>query len=152
MSGTMEKFAVVGYVVFLPIGVLLTGAILWGVSRLVDAKESFAVAMMIATYSQVPRIVELVVNALQGLLLPPEQITSHYSVTLGVGRFLDPSSNPFMMTVLGAIDVFTIWTVVLMAIGLSVVAGIPRSKAAIAAALVWLVSLILPLIGALRAG
>lgn len=151
MSGTMEKFAVVGYVVFLPIGVLLTGAILWAVSRLVDAKESFAVAMMIATYSQVPRIVELVVNALQGLLLPPEQITSHYSVTLGVGRFLDPSTNPYIMTILGAIDVFTIWTVVLMAIGLSVVAGIPRSKAAIAAGLVWLVSLILPLIGALRA-
>src|SRR5665647_3394405 len=38
MTGTMEKFAVIGYVVFLPIGVLLTGAILWAVSRLVDAK------------------------------------------------------------------------------------------------------------------
>jgi hypothetical protein len=150
MTGTMEKFAVIGYVVFLPIGVLLTGAILWAVSRLVDAKETFAAAMMIATYSQIPRIVELVVNALQGLLLPPEQITSHYSVTLGVGRFLDPNTNPFVMTLLGGIDLFTIWTVVLMAIGLSVVAGIPRSKAAIAAVLVWLVGLIIPLIGALR--
>jgi len=150
MTGTMEKFAVIGYVVFLPIGVLLTGAILWAVSRLVDAKETFAAAMMIATYSQIPRIVELVVNALQGLLLPPEQITSHYSVTLGVGRFLDPNTNPFVMTLLGGIDLFTIWTVVLMAIGLSVVAGIPRSKAAVAAVLVWLVGLIIPLIGALR--
>lgn len=150
MTGTMEKFAVIGYVVFLPIGVLLTGAILWAVSRLVDAKETFAAAMMIATYSQIPRIVELVVNALQGLLLPPEQITSHYSVTLGVGRFFDPNTNPFVMTLLGGIDLFTIWTVVLMAIGLSVVAGIPRSKAAVAAVLVWLVGLIIPLIGALR--
>lgn len=149
-TGTMEKFAVLGYVIFLPIGVLLTGAILWGVSRLVDARETFAAAMMIATYSQVPRIVELVVNALQGLLLAPEQITSHYSVTLGIGRFLNPSTNPFVMTLLGGIDLFTIWTIVLMAIGLSVVAGIPRSKAAIAAVLVWLVGLIIPLIGALR--
>ncbi len=150
MTGNMEKFAIIGYAVFLPIGVFITGAILWAVSRLVDAKESFAVAMMIATYSQIPRIVELVVNALQGLLLPPEQITSHYSVTLGIGRFLDPSTNPFVMTLLGGIDLFTIWTLVLMTIGLSVVSGIPRSKAAIAVVLVWLLGLVFPLIGALR--
>jgi len=150
MTNSMEKFAVIGYVIFLPIGVLFIGMILWAVSRLVDAKESFGAAMMIATYSQIPRIVELIVNALQGLLLAPEQITSHYSVTLGIGRFLDPSTNPIVMTLLGGIDLFTIWTLVLMAIGLSVVAGIPRSKAAIAVALVWLVGLIFPLIGALR--
>ena len=149
MSSTQEKFAAVGYVIFLPIGIFITGAILWAVSRLVDARENFSVAMMIATYSQVPRIVELIVNALQGLLLPPEQITSHYSVTLGIGRFLDPGTNPFVMTLLGGIDLFTIWTLVLMTIGLSVVTGIPRSRAAIAAGLAWLVGLIIPLIGAL---
>ncbi len=150
MTGSMEKFAGIGFAVFLPIVVFFTGALLWAVSRLVDAKEKFAVAMMIVTYSQIPRIVELVVNALQGLLLPPEQITSHYSVTLGIGRFLDASTNPFVMTLLGGIDLFTIWTLVLMAIGLSVVARIPRSKAAIAVVLVWLLSLVFPLIGALR--
>ncbi len=150
MTGSMEKFASVGFAIFLPIGVFLTAAILWGVSRLFDARESFAEAAMITTYSQIPRIIELVLNALQGLLLQPEQITSHYSVTLGIGRFLSPTTNPFAMTLLGGIDLFTIWTLVLMAIGLSVLGGIPRSKAALAVALVWLVGLIFPLIGALR--
>jgi hypothetical protein len=151
MSGMMEKFQVVGYVIFLPIMVLLSGFLLWALGKLVDAKETVAAAMMIATYSQVPRIIEIVVNAVQGLLLPPEQITSHYSVTLGIGRFLAADSNPFVLTLLGGIDLFTIWTIVLMAIGLSVVAGIPRSRAAIAAGLVWLVSLVFPLLSALRA-
>jgi Yip1 domain. len=151
MSSSMEKFAVVGFVVSLPIIVFFTGLVLWGVSRLVDAKESFAAAMMIATYSSFPRIVELILNAVQGLMLPPEQITSHYSVTLGIGRFLDPTTNPFVMTVLGGIDLFTIWTLVLMTIGLSVVTGIPKSRAAIAVAFVWLIGLIFPLIAALRA-
>ena len=38
----------------------------------------------------VPRLIELVLSALQGLFLPPEAITSRYSVTLGIGRFLSP--------------------------------------------------------------
>lgn len=141
-QGMMEKFAVVGYVLFMPIGILLTAIILWVAGKIVGASVAFAAAMMIATYSQFPRIVEMVLNALQGLVLSPESITGRYSVQIGPARFLDPSSNAFVLTLLGGLDVFTIWVTVLLAIGLSVVARVPRSQAAIAAALVWLVGLV----------
>jgi len=142
-QGMMEKFAVVGYVLFLPIGIAIAAVILWLVGKLVDAKVAFAAAMMIATYSQFPRVIEMVLNAVQGLLLAPESITSRYSVQIGPARFLDASANPFLLTLLGGLDLFTIWVVALLAIGLAVVARVPRGRAAIAAVAVWL-ALLLP--------
>jgi hypothetical protein len=105
--------------------------------------------MMIATYSQFPRVVEMVLNALQGLMLAPESITSRYSVQIGPARFLDASANPFLLTLLGGLDLFTIWVVALLAIGLAVVARVPRGRAAIAAVAVWLVLLLPSLFQAL---
>ncbi len=151
-KSTMEKFALFGAIIFVPVGILITGCLLWLAGKVVEAKVAFAAAMMIATYSQIPRIIELVLNAVQGLFLAPEAITSRYSVTLGLGRFMDPDSNPVLMTVLGGIDLFTIWTLILMAIGLSVVARVSIQKGAIAAGLVWIVTLLPALFGALAQG
>lgn len=138
----MEKFAVVGYVLFLPIGIVITAVLLWLAGKVVSASVAFAGAMMIATYAQFPRIAEMIVNALQGLLLSPESISSRYSVQLGPARFLDASANPFLLTVLGGLDLFTLWVTFLIALGLSVVARVPLSRGMIAAAAVWLVGLL----------
>jgi hypothetical protein len=151
-QGMMEKFAAIGYVLFMPIGILIAAILLWLAGKLVGSSVAFAAAMMIATYSQFPRIVEMILNAVQGLMLSPESITGRYSVQIGVARFLDPATNPFVLTLFGALDVFTIWVTVLLAIGLSVVARVPRRQAAIAAALVWLVGLIPALYQAISQG
>ena len=149
-QGMMEKFAVVGYVIFVPVGIVIIAALLWLAGKVVDAKVAFAAAMMIATYSWFPRIIEMIINAVQGLLLSPESINSRYSVQLGPARFLDSAStSPVLLTFLGGIDLFTIWTTALMAIGLSVVARVPRSRGVIAAVAIWFVMMLLPLYQAL---
>ena len=149
-QGMMEKFAVVGYVVFVPVGIVIIAALLWLAGKVVDAKVAFAAAMMIATYSWFPRVIEMILNAVQGLLLSPESITSRYSVQLGPARFFDSAStSPVLLTFLGGIDLFTIWTTALMAIGLSVVARVPRSRGVIAAVAIWFVMMLLPLYQAL---
>ena len=147
----MEKFASVGYVIGMPIAVLLTGLVVWLVGKLFDAKQTVAMAIMIATYSQFPRLIELCVNAVQGIMMSPESITSRFSVSLGVGRFLDPESvHPVLLALVGSVDVFTIWVTILIGIGLYVVAGVKKESAAIAAVLVWLVGLVPALFGALQ--
>ena len=149
-QGMMEKFAVVGYVIFVPVGIVIIAALLWLAGKVVDAKVAFAAAMMIATYSWFPRVIEMIINAVQGLLLSPESINSRYSVQLGPARFLDSAStSPVLLTFLGGIDLFTIWTTALMAIGLSVVARVPRSRGVIAAVAIWFVMMLLPLYQAL---
>jgi len=151
-KSAMEKFAMFGSVIFVPIGVLITGVLLWVAGRIFDAKVAFAAAMMISTYSQIPKIAEMVVSAVQGLFLQPEAITSRYSVSIGIARFLDPDANPVLLTIAGGLDLFTIWLFVLLAMGLSVVARVPLARAGIAAAAVWIVTILPALFGAIRQG
>ena len=136
----------------MPIGIVITAVLLWLASKAISASVAFAAAMMIATYSQFPRVIEMIVNAIQGLMLSPESITSRFSVQIGPARFLGPDSNRVLQTILGGLDLFTIWVTVLLAIGISVVARVPRSRAAIAAVIVWFLGLLIPLYQALSQG
>lgn len=153
MKGMGAKWGGVGmfFVVGL-IGPLLAGLVLWIVAKVTGLAVGFGHAVMIATLSFYPMIVEQLVNAAQAVLLPDGAITSRYSVSLGPARFLDPTASSMALAVLGHIDVFTIWTVTLMAIGLKVVARASTAQAAVAAAAVWLIGLLPGVLGAIQSG
>jgi hypothetical protein len=108
---------------------------------------------MISTYSQIPRLVQFLVTAAQGLFMDPGSITSAHSVSLSLARFMDPVTTPGVLLAFASrVDLFTIWVTVLLAIGLHVVGKIPKQSAAIAAAITWLVGGFPVIFGALRAG
>lgn len=134
------------------IGPFVAGFVLWIVSRVVGAAVGFSQAVMIATFSFYPMIVEQVVNAAQALVLPDTSITSRYSVSLGPARFLDPTASPMTLAVVGHIDLFTIWTAILVAIGLKVVGRATTAQAATAGAAIWILGLLPGVLGAMRAG
>jgi hypothetical protein len=95
--------------------------------------------VVVTAFAFMPRVVEALVVSVQGLLMDPSNFNGRWRVSLGIGRFLDPdATSPMLLALVGRLDVFTIWVTVLLAIGLSVTGNIPRSRAAIAAALVWL--------------
>lgn len=146
-----EAIARYGAVVFVPVGIFLTGLALWLCGKLVDATEPLAAAVMVAAYAFLPRILEGILVGVQGLIVDPATLTGRFRLSLGLGRFLDPdSASPVLLALLGRVDLFTIWVTVLLAIGLSVTGRIPRSRAALAAALVWVLGALPQLMGALR--
>lgn len=149
MTGFMEMSSKYGAIVIIPIAALFGAILIWLVGKFLDAKVAFAAAMMIAVYSGVPRVVQTVVTALQGLLLSPESITSANSVSIGPARFLPDSADPILTTILVGLDAFTIWSVVLSAIGIAVVARVPMKCAAIVAGIAWLLGLLPALYGAI---
>ena len=133
-----ETMAKVGSFVFVPVGIFLTGLMLWVCGKFVDAKQRLGQAIMVTSFAFMPRVVEALVVAVQGLVLDPGTFDGRWRVSLGVGRFFDPdTTSPALLAFLGRIDVFTIWVTVLLAIGLAVTGRIPRGRAAIAAAIVW---------------
>ena len=148
-----ETLAKIGAFIYMPIAMFLTGLALWVVGKFFDAKESLAAAIMVASYAYVPRILENVLNGVQGLLMDPAKLDGRYRLSLGLGRFLDPNTaSPMLLALLGRVDLFTIWVTVLLAIGLSVTGRVPRSRAAMAAVLVWIVGALPALLGAARQG
>jgi hypothetical protein len=126
--------------IFLPIAMFGIGVTTWLAGKFVDAKQTFKAALVVGAYAYAPRIIDSVLQGLQGLFLDPAQFDGRFRLSLGIGRFLDPdTTSPLLMAILGRVDLITIWITVLIAIGLCVTGRIPLGKAAIAAALVWLV-------------
>ena len=150
--GFGEAVARYGAIVFVPVGIFLTGLALWLVGKLFGAVETFAAAVMVASYAFLPRVLEGVLSGIQGLLMDPSQLNGRYKLSLGIGRFLDPdTASPMALALLGRVDVFTIWVTVLLAIGLSVTGRISRGQAAIAGLIVWVLGALPAVLGALRA-
>jgi hypothetical protein len=151
--GFFETFGPIFFAVGITISVLGTGVVLWAVGKLFDAKESVAAAIMIATYAEMPRIVQILVNAAQGLFMAPEKLTSMYSVGISPARFMDPDNgSPVLLALASRIDPFVIWITILLAIGLHVIGKIPKQQAYIAAAITWVVGALPAVFGALRGG
>jgi len=151
--GFFETFGPIFFAIGITVSVFGTGLVLWLVGKLFDAKESVAAAIMIATYAEMPRIVQILVNAAQGLFMAPEKLTSMYSVGISPARFMDPDhASPVILALASRVDPFVIWITVLLAIGLHVIGKIPKQQAYIAAAITWVVGALPAVFGALRGG
>jgi len=148
-----EKFMLVGVAFYGLVTPLLLGVILWFAGKLVESKAEIGQVMMVATYAMYPRVLEAIINAVQMLIMPDSAITSRFSLSLGLGRFLDAATaNPLLLAVLGRVDVFTLWITVIMAIGLSVMGRVPLARAAVAAGAVWVIGGLPAVWGAVGAG
>jgi hypothetical protein len=148
MRGFAIRMQQVFIFIILPLAMFGIGVTTWIAGKLVDAKQTFRSALIVGAYAYAPRIIDGVLQGLQGLFMDPEQMDGRFRLTFGIGRFLDPDVvSPLLLAVVGRIDLITIWITVLVAIGLCVTGHIPLRKAAIAAAIVWFVGglpLILP--------
>jgi hypothetical protein len=151
VRGFSETMAKVGAFVFVPIGIFLTGLMLWVCGKFVEAKLTIRQATMVAAFAFMPRVLEGLVVAVQGLLLAPGSFNGRWKVSLGIGRFLDPdATSPALLALVGRLDLFTIWVTVLLAIGLAVTGNVSRGRAAIAAAIVWVLGALPLLLQAAR--
>ena len=144
-----EKLALVGVAIYSILGPLLAGLVLWIVSKFVGLKPTLPVAITIAVFALFPMLIEYIISAAQSFVVPEESITSRYSLSVGPARFMADAS-PAARAVVGHLDVFTIWTAILMFIGLKVITRATTAQAATAAAVVWMVGLIPPLLSTMR--
>lgn len=126
-----------GAFIVMPVFMFLTGLCAWLTAKMLGASFSYAAATMIATYSFIPRVLESLTISAQGLLLDTSKMTGARQLSLGVARFLDPEMSPGLLALAGRIDVFTLWVTVLLAIGIGVVAKLPKDKVVVAGVIMW---------------
>lgn len=151
----MRGFAATGAKIFAfvgtPILIMAIGTILWLVGKFFDARQTLGAAVMVAAYSYMPRVVEQIINRAQALVIDPAELDHQFSLSLGLGRFLDPDTTaPVLRVLAGRIDVFTIWVTVLLAIGLAVTGKVGRRSAATAGVVMWVIGALPGVAGALR--
>lgn len=142
-------FGTLAVLIAFPIGVMLTGVALWLAGKMFDFAGTVAMAILVITYAQFPRLLQSVVMLLEGLLLAPQSLAA---TSIGPARFVNPeTTSPFAVAMLMRLDLFYIWSTVLIAIGAQVVGRVPRTQSYILAVIVWIVGAI-PQLPALLAG
>jgi hypothetical protein len=152
MRAMSEKFGLIGFALMFPVGVLVLGLVLWGVGKLFGAVASVGAMMLVATYAQMPRLIQQTLSVLQGFVLSAESLTSRFAIGFSPARFLDPDATaPVVLALLERFDLFTLWVTFLLALGLHFVGRVPRAQAYLAAALVWLLGALPAIVGALSA-
>jgi hypothetical protein len=148
------KFGLIGKrwgAILFPLGVLIGAIFVWIAARLVGVKETYGKALVVVTYASIISIVQSIVEVIQGLVMNVTAMTSVGQLSLSPVRFMDKAStSPVLYTILQQFDVFAIWTVVLMAIGVRVTGKTTRGKAIAFAVLWWVVKAAVMLVAALK--
>ena len=120
---------------FFPVIILIWSAIIaavlfatlkFGASAEVKFKTLFALVVF-ASLPGVVKVVLAVVSLLAGV--SSDGFTFQNPVATNPGYFLDPTASPVLRSLLTSFDVFTIWTLVLGAIGLTCIARLKRGTA-----------------------
>lgn len=120
--------------------ILVLGAVSWLVGKVVGSKQTFHAAMVVAAWSYMPRVLGAVLAGVQGLIMDESKLTGQLALSLGPSRFYDPdTTNPLLYQLLGRLDLMTLWTTVLLAIGLYVTGKVSKGQAVAFGILIWVV-------------
>jgi Yip1 domain len=118
----------------------VVGVVAWILGKLLGSKQTFQAAIAVAAWAFVPRVLGSVLGGVQGLIMDPSKLNSALAISIGPARFFDPdATNPVLFQLLGRFDLFTIWTTVLLAIGLFVTGKVTKERAVIFGVLIWIV-------------
>jgi membrane protein, antimicrobial resistance system len=148
--GMMEKVGNIGAFFGPPIAIIILAFISWIASKLVGAAQTLHAAFVVAAYAYVPKVLEQVALGAQGYFIDPASVTGLNTLSLGPARFVARDAvSPALLAVLMRLDIFTIWVMVLIGIGIAVTGKIPRSKGMIGAAITWVIGTLIALVPAL---
>lgn len=139
---------IAGPTLFGPIAYLVIALIFWVVLKLLGGELSYKASLATTLHGLMP-------NALSAILLIPvllsrdelgiTEVNAGTVLASNLGAFAPEDAGKGMLALLSSIDVFSIWSLALLAIGYSVVAGVSRAKAATVAVALWVVYILFKL-------
>ncbi len=128
-------------IVFTPVVMLVVAGVLLGIANgLMSADLKLKQVYAIVCYSMIPRAIYSLLAILVIYLKQPDDFDIRNPLAFNPGAFMDPqTSGKFLHSLATSLDLFTIWTILLIAAGLKVAAGrrISSSGALMAVLLPW---------------
>lgn len=131
---------------------LFGGLLTWVGAKLAGAGIPVSRALFVATLASVPRLLSLLATAVQGAVLDTSNVKSLFDASIGPARFVDAvSTSPAILGVLASLDLFTLWNVLITAVGVSVIARVSRGAGWLASFIALGISLLFTLVPAVLA-
>jgi hypothetical protein len=151
---TQFKFAYAGPVIGLLSGLLCAGILLATANFVFGGKAKYKQMLAVWFYASLPLVLFyllVIISIYAGM--GGDQFDIQNAIGTNIGYYLSGSELPrWVVTLLAALDVFAIWTALLLTLGVSIVAGIKRSSAAIVVFGWWFLFVLLKVVGAAFTG
>jgi Yip1-like protein len=126
------------------VALVLLATLKFGASAEVKYKTLFALVI----YSSLPGVLKVLLAVLSLVAgVSGDAFTFQNPVATNPGYFIDPASSPVLFSLLTSMDIFTIWTLVLGAIGITCISKV-KTSTAFAIVFGWFAVLVLIGVGA----
>jgi len=121
----MPVFSYLGAILGFPITLLLAAGLATGIIRgLLGSPIRFVQAFAAMAYAFLPRVIYAGLSISVMFLKPPDEFDLQNAFASNPGAFMDPQkSSKFLYTVASQLDVFSIWVILLAAVGLKAAGG-----------------------------
>lgn len=143
-----SKFAAIG-LAFIPIVIALllviSALLLWVLVSLVGGEGKFGMLLSVATYCSVPNVILLsIIGSIVVHMQGPGALTSPQDLQPALGLdLLAPGAKGFIGAVLKGINPFSIWALVLTAIGVSTTHRLSKGSGYVVATLSFVIGLLI---------
>jgi hypothetical protein len=151
---TQFKFSYAFPVIGIVFGLICAGVLLATANFVFGGRAKYKQMLAVWFYGTLPQFVFnllVIVSIYAGL--SGDSFDLQNAIGTNIGYYLSGSELPhWLVALLSAIDVFAIWSALLLTLGVSIVAGIKRSSAAIVVFGWWFVYILLKVAGAAISG
>src|ERR1035438_5344328 len=115
----------VGVLLGVPLGTLIWAAVLLGIAKgMMSAQVRLKQVFAIICYSGMPGLIMVLLAIAVMFLKPPDDFNLQNPLVFNPGAFMDPLTTPkFLYSLATALDLFRIWSLVLIGIGLKAAGG-----------------------------
>jgi hypothetical protein len=102
----------------------VVAAVLLGITAIMSAGLRFKQVFAVVAWGGLPRVISSILAVVVVFLKNPDEFNIRNPLAFNVGAFMDPNgSSKFMYALATSIDLFSIWTILLLATGLKAAAG-----------------------------
>ncbi len=144
-----KKFSSVIGMITTPLFLAILAALLLLILKIFGAGGTFKQLFSVSIYGWIPQVIKGIL--MTAVIIPKGMISPEEAGTVlksNLGFLVDPLSAPVPFALLSSIDVFNLWTLFLLALGVSIVSGWSRLRAALVMVALWMIVIGFKLIGA----
>lgn len=124
---------------------VVAGALLFVSNLMLSAQLAFRQVFAVTCYAFLPNVLAGLLGILMMFLKQPEDFDLENPTAFNIGAYLDPQATPkWLVSVASSVDLFSIWVILLLALGLaSATRRLSYAKALTAVVALWLVWVVL---------
>lgn len=148
-AATMKVSAYASPAIMAVVLIIVSGVLLIG-CRLFGGEGDFKQAFSATTYAWYPRVIKGILAAI--VLLSKKGISIwdlQNPVRSNLGFLFDPKTKPVQFALGSSLDLFSIWSVVLLVIAFAALSRLSRARSAVIVVSLWIIANIFTLIGPL---